>query len=190
MLMMLRRGVALLALAIVVLVPAGADEGSDRGSGFAAGFGLSDTAGNFGMNVELSSPTFFYDLMSVRLQATADYASAAVFATDADAYWEPFYTFRAGLAAGSGVVRDLFRYYGEFGGLAMLPSAKLEATELRWGMYGLFGFEFFLSEREDTPVAYYIELGSAGIDARADQLSGTPFYYNGFHTAVGFRFYF
>jgi hypothetical protein len=94
------------------------------------------------------------------------------------------------LAAGSGMVQNLFRYYGEFGGLGMLPSAKLDTAELRWGIYGLFGFEFFLSEWEDAPVSYYIELGSAGINARADQVNGSPFYYNGFHTAVGFRLYF
>jgi len=159
-----------------------------KGTPFGIGFGLADSAGNFGLNIEISSPTFAHDFLMVRAESQIDYLSSPLFATSEND-WGIFSTHRLGLVGSSGWNSDTIRLYGEFGGILCLPTTKISEDTMQFGIYGLFGFEFFFMDTS-TPIAYYIEAGSDGLFGKADKIAGSPSYYNGFSTKTGMRVYF
>jgi len=177
----MKRIIAFVSLALFVLPL------SAKGTPFAAGFGLSDSAGNFGLNLELSSPTFARDFLIVRAESQLDFLSLP--GVSSDAAWSKFSSHRLGLAGNGGWNSETIRLYGEFGGLMVLPDSSFSEKTAQWGIYGLFGFEFFVID-DKNPVAYYLEAGSTGLFGGADKLPDDPSYYSGFCTKTGLRFYF
>lgn len=117
-----------------------------KGTPFALGFGLADSAGNLGINLEVSSPSFAKDFLMVRFESQLDFLSA--YRNNPDVEWERFSTHRFGLVGSGGWNSDTIRLYGEFGGLMVLPSSVLSDDMMQWGIYGLFGYEFFFRSEE------------------------------------------
>lgn len=72
--------------------------------------------------------------------------------------WSPYGIFKVGLIGSSGMVNEFARFYGEGGG--MLFWDEDSAGTLVIGGYGLFGFEFLVSE--SFPLSYFIEAGTNG----------------------------
>ena len=157
------------------------------GTPFSAGFGLSDAAGNFGINVQVSSPSFAHDFLILRASSQADFLSA--YRNDPDIAWDVFSTHRVGIVGVGGWTKGGTRLYGEFGGLAAIPASSLSDDTVHLGIYGLFGFEFFMAS-EHSPVSYYIEAGSNTLFDSAEALAGSPDYYSGFTMKTGLRYYF
>ena len=158
-----------------------------KGTPLAVGFGLANSAGNFGLNLEVSSPTFAYDFLIVRAKSQVDFLSSPLFDTSLE--WEPFSSHRIGLVGSSGWNSETIRLYGEFGGILCLPPSKISKDSMHFGIYGLFGFEFFFMD-SSTPISYYLEAGSDSLFGKADKLPSYPSYYNGFSTKTGMRVYF
>lgn len=55
-----------------------------------------------------------------------------------------------------------------------------------WVGYGLFGFEFFISQNFN----YHIEIGGVGTGATEDKIRNKRVYSNGLLINTGFRIYF
>lgn len=130
------------------------------------GFKLEEINDNLGINLDIVSPTVL-NFFNVRagvgyVLEKPDYGSTHIKAI-------------LGLRGYGGGVNSFIKLYGEAGALF------LQKESLEFGVYGLFGFEFFTRENYISPVSYYIELGT---NSAADDL------YEGFSTAVGFRYYF
>ncbi len=162
---------------------------SGRGDRLSFGFGLNDSQNNFGLQGEITSPRFLGDIVALRVGGGVEFASADLFAGSGD-YWEKYASLRAGIVAGSDPVAGAVRPYGGFGAL-FLFAENIAGVPLVPGIYGLFGVEFYTDEMlENSPVAYYFELGSSGIPAKAADVASEPAFYNGFKASAGVRFYF
>lgn len=159
-----------------------------KGTPLALGFGVSDAAGNLGLSLELSSPSFAKDFLIVRAESQVDFLSA--YRDNPAVEWEMFSTHRLGLVGIGGWNSETIRLYGEFGGLLVLPSSAFSADTNQFGIYGLFGFEFFFAPQEETPLSYYLEVGTNSLFDTADKLAANPDYYSGFAFRTGLRFYF
>jgi len=159
-----------------------------KGTPLALGFGLSDSAGNLGLNLEVSSPSFAKDFLMVRAESQLDFLSA--YRNNPDVQWEKFSTHRLGLVGCGGWNSETIRLYGEFGALLAVPSSAFSDDAMQWGIYGLFGYEFFFMSGENSPVAYYLEAGTNGLFDNADRIPGNPDYYSGFNVRTGLRYYF
>lgn len=155
---------------------------------FAVGFGVSDSAGNLGLNLEASSPSFAQDFLIIRLESQIDFLSA--YRNNPDVEWEMFSTHRLGLVGTGGWNSDTIRLYGEFGPVLALPCSTISDDTMQWGIYGLFGFEFFIASKEESTIAYYLEAGTNALFDSADNIAGDPDYYSGFTARTGIRFYF
>lgn len=153
-----------------------------------AGFGISDQAGNLGINLELSSPSFFAGFLTVRAETQLDFLSA--YRDDPNVAWDAFYSERLGLVGTVGWCADAIRLYGAFGGLLVLPPDDLTDDTVQGGIYGLFGFEFFKSPEKNEPIAFYLEAGTNSLFADAEKLPGKSDYYSGFTMKTGLRYYF
>jgi len=149
------------------------------------GFGLSDSAGNFGLNLELNSPRFLNGKM--RITGESQYEMLSAYRDVPSIAWEPFSSHRLGINMGNTGLKGTMFLYGEFGGLAVIPPEKLSDDAIQLGIYGLFGFEFPI---DNAPVSYYLEAGSNGFFDKADKLIGNPDFYGGFTTKTGIRFYY
>ena len=104
--------------------------------------------------------------------------------------WSPYGNYSLGFLGVGGVAGGFVRLYGEGGILLVTPPGAISTSSVEIGGYGVFGFEFFMSSHEETPVSYFIELGGVGTGATADKIPGQPIFSNGFLISVGFRGYF
>lgn len=180
----MKKWITALLFAGIILSMASAQ---DRTNKVNFGFGLTDSQGNFGLELEASSPRFLGDIFMIRARGGWEYASADLFAGTND-HWTNFASARLGLIAGGEPVAGAVRPYGEFGMLAVF-AGDLTGKEFVPGIYGLFGLEFYTDEMlKESPVAYYVELGSSGIDLETNDTTPLSFY-NGFKVAAGVRFY-
>jgi len=151
--------------------------GENRSARASFGFSLQDWNQDFGMGISITSPWFLYQKASIKLSGNVLFKE--------DNQWEPYYAVRLGCIGGSFMESADIRLYGEGGVLFLFPTQTFDSSSFRFGGYGHFGFEFFLSTKKWAS-SYFIELGSNGINATTN--TGNS-YVNGFSAACGFRIY-
>ncbi len=133
-----------------------------------AGYEIGEISDDLIMGVRITSPFFFGGHIAARIAGDAAWDK-----TD----WSTYGFFRTGLIGSSGVINNFVRLYGE-GGISLLSNAEGSKNPV-FGGYGLFGFEFFTGE--NSPVSYFIEMGTLG-----SSISGLT----GFNTRTGLSLYF
>lgn len=161
----------------------------ERKDGFGIGFKLNQVKQDFGLGIDLSSPLFLHNSLGLRLHTL--YFFREYYNPDEDeSVWTPYFTGRFGFVGIGGRPHPAIRLYGEGGIIFGIPDAEFSSQSNFFGGYGLFGFEFFMSEGYNEVASYYIELGGTGTGAEADKLPGKVIYQNGFTIGTGFRLYF
>lgn len=154
------------------------------GTGFSAGFNLSQYQRDFGLGLNLTSPFIVHDHIAARVRANVMWNEHAD--EQGSSTWTPYSNFSLGIVGVSGQISNFMRLYGEGGVIMLNPSNSFSTADYELGGYGLFGFEFFLHPKSN----YFLELGGVGTGAHADKVEGSPIYSNGFMVNVGFRQYF
>lgn len=178
--------VALLLTFIGSSVALAQESVTPRYSHFSLGYNLNNFHHDFGFGVNLTTPYFFDNRVAVRFSVNLSYFEGVP--TDKTEYdWMPYTLYKLGLIGVGAMVNDLARLYGEGGFIYIVPNNRFSEKNVLGG-YGHFGFEFFMNH--DSPICYFIELGSVGTGARAEKLPESPIYVNGFATSVGLRFHF
>jgi hypothetical protein len=150
-------------------------------NGLDFGFSVGDRHGDFSLGLEAGSPRFLGDFLKARIGAEILWKEGI---SGGETLWRSYYLARLGLA-GYAASNDFARLYGEFGGVAaQLPSSA--SFDPRFGIYGLFGFEFAFAK--GSPGCYFIELGSTGAFGFTDPgFDNSPIVANGFSARAGFR---
>ncbi len=134
---------------------------------FSAGFEIGEIGNDLIIGGRITSPFILNGSAAFRLSG-----DTAVNNTDSFCYGY----FRGGLIGTGGIAAGLIRLYGE-GGISILWNAE-DSSQLVIGGYGLFGFEFFTAV--NSPVSYFIELGTLGISISR---------LNGFNVRTGMSVY-
>ena len=153
------------------------------GSGFGIGTQLGQYQDDFGLGLNVSSPSFADDRIAVRSRVNFMFHEHV---QDRETTWTPYASFSLGVASVAGNVGEHIRLYGEGGVVGLLPSEEFSSDDFVFGGYGLFGFEFFMDQRTN----YFVELGGVGTGAKADRITNRPIYSNGFLVSTGFRTHF
>jgi hypothetical protein len=167
-------------LAAAMAIGAYANEGRDRA---AFGFSVGERAGDFSLGLEAASPTVLNGFLGLRAGAEILWKEAVAIG-DTTEDWRPYPLYRLGVQATGGELKDM-RLYGELGGVAIVPPDETFG-ELRFGIYGIWGFEFFIPDFQR--LCYFIELGGTGTFGAADELAiGEPLLANGFAARAGLR---
>lgn len=157
-----------------------AQEENDR-NGFGVGFQLTEYQDDFGFGINVNSPYFLYDNITVRIRANYMYHQAVI---EGKSDWLSYGNFSLGLASGGTRIGESIRLYGEGGVVVIVPPDKISSNSSELGGYGLFGFEFFFEKNG----SYFLEVGGVGTGAQADKLPTEPIYSNGLTISAGFRF--
>lgn len=152
------------------------------------GFKLHQTAKDFGLGGEVTSPLFAHNSIGIRASASVQYLEYYDF-IDNETTWEPYTSYRLGMVGIGGRPLPFLKLYGEGGLQVTAASSSISTETIDLGGYGLFGFEMFMSNDGSDFISYYIELGGAGGSAVADKLTRKPLYNNGFLIGTGFRLY-
>lgn len=152
---------------------------SDLATGFGAGPVISSVQQDFGVGVELISPTFARDTLAISASAKLNYLTVA--------NWRNYGSAELSLMAGMTSPWPTGRLYAKAGVVSLFPSDAVAGDDVLLGGLGAFGFEFFFNRRREG--AYFIELGGIGTAARADALNTAPVFANGFIANVGVRYY-
>lgn len=175
-----------------------AEDGSDnsqsnvaypRAGNLALGFEITDFQNDYGLGLNLTTPYFFKDTMSVRLHggiAWFEGVAADEALNDMDSQWIKYFPVRLGWVISVGLGSGLTRLYAEAGGLIYL-GAKDIAKDIVVGGYGQFGFEFFPAIL--SPVSYFFQAGGMGSSGKGTEIMTEPSVGNGFMMEVGFRWY-
>jgi len=143
---------------------------------------------DYGLGINITSPYFYRGATAVRLSANYMWFQHNDL-NSGNITWTPYYSFQFGIVGGAAVIANFLRLYGESGLVLLLPNSEFSTNSTELGGYGVFGFEFFMSQDPQSFISYFIELGGMGIGAKADKLPGKPIYSNGFCASVGCRFY-
>ena len=152
-------------------------------TGFSVGFHLGQYQDDFNVGLNFTSPYFAGDYMAVRLRTNLMYHQHI---DGLSTTWSPYANLSLGLIGVGGVIAERIRIYGEGGVVTIFPSSEFSNESFELGGYGLFGFEFFMSEFMN----YFLEVGAVGTGARADRLAFNPIYSNGLLISSGFRIVF
>lgn len=158
---------------------------SAKDSPLALGYVLSDKAGNFGIGLEITSPSLLDGFLSFRAESELEWLSGAIFMSDENISWEMYSSHKIGVVGTGGFAAEIIKLYGEFGGICVIPNSRISNDNYQLGIYGLFGFDFFM--KPGAFISYFIETGSTGVFAGADKLAGSPAYLNGWTTSTGIR---
>lgn len=151
------------------------------GSPFRIGFHLRQLAGDFGMGLNLDLPTA-QNWPTIRFAGTWQWHEIP----DGSGFDSAsFLTLRAGVASKSFQIQERIRAYGEGGLLALLPSEALSDDRFELGGYGLFGFEFFVSDYGGS--AIFLEAGASSTGNGLETRPGVPAVGAGFWIGAGFR---
>ncbi len=150
------------------------------GTGAGIGLQVNQYQQDFGVGVNLSGPYVAHDKLAVRLRGNMQFHEHT---EDNETTWTPYFNASLGLITVSGNAGDAIRLYSEGGVIGLFPSNEFSSESIVFGGYGLFGFEFFMSNRNN----YFIEIGGVGTGAKADRLPSAPVYSNGLLINTGFR---
>lgn len=149
-------------------------------AGLGFGFQVSQFQDDFAFGLNITSPEILNGNAAFRLKANQVYFEHLL---DGAYVWSGYQNVSLGFVGFGGKVGQSILLYGEGGLVGIFPSERFSSESFRMSGYGTFGFEFF-----PTPAFnYFIELGVMTSRARADKISGSPFYSNGFVASVGFR---
>ena len=177
-------------LIVAIITTAGiahADEAPPKHShadNFSIGFEYSDSAGDFGLGLQLTSPTFA-EVLAIRLGGGVAFFEEGVVDGGESISYSPYYTARLGLMVSAGWPTENIRAYSVSGLLTVIPNSDLSTESVVLGGYGIIGFDFFMAP--DSGWSYFIEGSALGTGASADKLVGDPIYQNGFRAAAGVR---
>ena len=157
-----------------------------KSNNFAIGYNLNEFAHDFGVGVNLTSPYFVKNKLAIKVSENYqvlsyhDYSGTIMLAG--------YNNIKAGIVTKAPSLNKIMRVYSEGGMVLILCPKAFSDKTLRFGGYGILGFEFFKNTEKDN-FSYFIELGAMGAAAVANKLPGAPIYANGFMTSVGFRVY-
>lgn len=155
---------------------------STLNTGLGFGFQLVQYQDDFGIGFNVVSPYFLKKRVGVRLKANLMYNENVV---DGLSTWIPYSNVSLGVIGVGGYVNDRIRLYGEGGMIGIIPSPEFSSSDLDFGGYGVFGFEFFFGNMGN----YFVEVGGMGTGAVADKIATQPIYSNGMSLSTGFRFF-
>lgn len=176
------KGVLLVHLLLICVATVNAQQVNSR-NGVGAGLQINQYQQDFGAGLNLTSPYVANDKLAFRLRGNILFHEHV---QGNETTWTPYVNTSAGLIAVSGAAGDAIRLYSEGGVVGLFPSSKFSSEDFVFGGYGLFGFEFFISDSNN----YFIEIGGIGTGAKADQLPADPVYANGLLISTGFRVHF
>ncbi len=179
----MRKAVLFFAFAILVSGIASAQDQkvADKRNRLGLGFSINNFGNDFGLGLNVTSPTFFGGHMAVK--ASGNYQWLDHIDNKGEHTWSGYTLLRAGLSGVNMSLNDAINLYGEGGLVLALTDNTLSTESSSIGGYGLFGFEFFMP----CNMSYFIELGGMGIGAKADKVPTSPLIANGFLASVGFR---
>jgi len=152
-------------------------------SDFGVGIQVSQYQRDFGIGLNMTSPYFANSRIAVRLRGNFMYYEHV---KNEETTWSPYSNASLGLVVASGTAGDFIRLYGEGGIIVLFPSSEFSSDDFAFGGYGLFGFEFYMTNRHN----YFIEIGGVGTGATADKIPTKPIYSNGLLISTGFRMQF
>lgn len=152
----------------------------------ALGFQLNQYQKDFGMGINISTPYLIHDRVALRLRVNMMFnESLDEYASTIEYRWYPYFNTQLGLIGVAGYVSPRIKLYGEGGIVFLFPNQDISSENFKFGGYGHFGFEFYMSNFN----SYFIELGGVGTGAKANLALGKPIYSNGFLISTGFRFH-
>lgn len=162
--------------------PASAEDRGARGA--AIGWEISSFANNYAFGARVDTPSFANGRLRVQIAGSLAWVQGVPIG-ETETTWAPYTLLRVGIVR-SAPIGNRLRFYGG-GGLALvLPTNDLADERAHGGGYGLTGLELSLPENGRT--RWFVELGGMGTGARADRLTNSPIYANGFTIGWGFRY--
>lgn len=151
-------------------------------TGIGFGMQLNQYQNDFGLGLNLSSPSFINERMAFRLRGNIMFNEHIQNTTTVRT---PYSNISLGMVGATGKVGNYIRIYGEGGMILLLPSDKFSEENLVLGGYGMLGIEFFMNRFCN----YFLETGYTTTGAKEDKIVTQPYYSNGLIISSGLRIF-
>lgn len=109
------------------------------------GFHLSQYQNDFGIGVNVASPSFLNNTLAIRLRGNFIWHEHLDDMSETS--WTPYSNLSLGIVGIAGEIGDFIRLYGEGGVIMLFPSSDFSSTSTEFGGFGLFGFEFYFKNK-------------------------------------------
>lgn len=152
-------------------------------SGFRMAYNLSNVQGDFGQGVQLESPSFLHNSVTMKIRATQMYLNYDLSSLNK---WSPYWNLGLGLANNPVQISSAVNLYGEGGVMYLLPNSDFSSSNGELAGYGVFGFNFNFA----PSFCYFMEAGGIGSSAKAEKSDNQRIYSNGFIMQVGLKIHF
>ena len=169
-----------LLLSLIALSANGQERDFDKVS---YGFQLVKFQEEFGIGFHVLSPEY----KNLRLNAKVHLNWLNHLDDEGNQTWTEFLNNHIGINY-QRCITNRVNLYSEGGIVLLYPNGSFSSEPVNMGGYGVFGFEFFLTENTVRHPSYFIELGGIGTGAIANKVLSNPIYSNGFLMSVGYRF--
>ncbi|MGB1318781.1 MAG: hypothetical protein ACPG5W_11260 [Flavobacteriales bacterium] len=155
------------------------------------GIQLQNVQNNLGVGVHILSPTF---LENFRVKNSYSLSFLPHLNNDSLSTWTAYHSLNFGTRY-QFTVSNTINVYVELGSQILISPSSISSEQFNFGGYGAIGFEVFVVKPvEDSAyfttanTSFFIELGGAGNNSKADRVLTKPKIATGFSTSVGFRF--
>ncbi|NLT52637.1 MAG: hypothetical protein GXX85_17170 [Ignavibacteria bacterium] len=176
----MRKILSLIALLSVATLLQGQQRSFDK---FSYGIQIVNFHNEFGIGAHILSPEF--KNLRVNFRSNLNWLNHPD--EQNNQTWSEFLTAQIGINYQRSITNRI-SLYSEGGIVSVFPNPDFSDESTSIGGYGLFGFEFFLTENTKRNPSYFIELGGIGTSVTANKIISNPIYANGFLISVGFRF--
>ncbi len=175
--------------AISLAAPVTAQEPVDDFQNLSFGVSVNQFHRDFGVGLNLTSP-YWGKKTRTALRLAYNFMYLEHLNTNTETVWTSYRNVQLGILLATKPINEFFRYYGQVGGIVLLPNEEFSSEREVLGIYGLFGFEFLFESTRKLSKSIFIELGAVGTGAKGDLLVGAPIYSNGFVISTGLRLFF
>lgn len=145
------------------------------------GYLLCQNKNDFGLGLQLLSPTFINNQMRICISGNIQWFEAKTI-TGLNYQWYAYNTNKIGVQWRYNLYNNI-TVYSEGGMVGLIPNKNITNRSIIFGGYGTFGVEFYMMPK----FCYFFESGTFGINAIANNVYAQPRYSNGFTVGTGFR---
>ena len=151
---------------------------------FTIGLQMQQVQTDLGFGVHLLSPKF---LGNFRVKSSYNMNFFTHLNTIGESTWTPYSNIYFGTRYQFAIIKNINTYV-EAGSQMLINPSSLTSERINAGGYGLVGVEYFISESAKRHISFFMELGGAVNNSKADKIITKPRIANGFTLAVGFQF--
>lgn len=156
----------------------------DEMNQFTIGLQVQQVQTDLGFGLQLISPKFWGNF---RVNNSYNLNFFTYTDENGESIWTPYSNFYFGTRYQFAITKNIDTYV-EAGPQMLINPSSISSESINVGGYGLVGVEYFIGASANRHVSFFLELGAAGNNSKADKVPAEPKIATGFTSSIGFHY--